>query len=131
MKLYFGNMVTTVTTIMIIALVGFIGYSVWNRNTISYWGCRNLFLLMYGLVICCFAAARDGLDISADKYSYYCWLYWSCNDYCCSSSNTNRKITTNAGNMVLCDVQWSNAESRGYGACKNYTVHLEPFSNTL
>ena len=37
-------------------------YSVWNRNTISYWGCRNLFLLMYGLVICCFAAARDGLD---------------------------------------------------------------------
>ena len=61
MKLYFGNMVTTVTTIMIIALVGFIGYSVWNRNTISYWGCRNLFLLMYGLVICCFAAARDGL----------------------------------------------------------------------
>ena len=62
MKLYFGNMVTTVTTIMVIALVGFIGYSVWNRNTISFWGRRNLFLLMYGLVICCFAAARDGLD---------------------------------------------------------------------
>lgn len=36
MKLYFENMVTTITTIMIIALVGFIGYSVWNRNTISY-----------------------------------------------------------------------------------------------
>ena len=33
-----------------------------------------------------------------------------------------KQITTNAGNMVLCDVQWSNAESRGYGACKNYTV---------
>ena len=28
------------------------------------------------------------------------------------------------GNMVLCDVQWSNVESCGYGACKNYTVHL-------
>ncbi len=26
------------------------------------------------------------------------------------------------GNMVLCDVQWSNAGSCGYGACKNYTV---------
>ena len=62
MKLYFGNMVTTVTTIMVITLIGFIGYSVWNRNTISFWGRRNLFLLMYGLVICCFAAARDGLD---------------------------------------------------------------------
>lgn len=42
-----------------------------------------------------------------------------------------KQIKTNAGNMVLCDVQWSNAESCGYGACKNYTVHLEPFSNTL
>ena len=42
-----------------------------------------------------------------------------------------KQITTNAGNMVLCDVQWSNAESCGYGVCKNYTVHLEPFSNTL
>ena len=39
MKLYFGNMVTTVTTIMIIALVGFIGYSVWNRNIDQYWEC--------------------------------------------------------------------------------------------
>ena len=62
MKLYFGDRTTTVTTIMIIALVGFIGYSVWNRDTISFWGRRNLFLLIYGLVICCFAAARDGLD---------------------------------------------------------------------
>ena len=62
MKLYFGNAVTTVTTIMILSLVGFIGYSVWNHNDISFWGRRNLFLLMYGLVICCFAAARDGLD---------------------------------------------------------------------
>ena len=62
MKLYFGDRMTTVTTIMIIVLVGFIGYSVWNRDTISFWGRRNLFLLIYGLVICCFAAARDGLD---------------------------------------------------------------------
>ena len=62
MKLYFENMLTTVTTIMIIVLIGFIGYSVWNRNTISFWGRRNLFLLVYGLIICCFAATRDGLD---------------------------------------------------------------------
>lgn len=146
MKLYFGNMVTTVTTIMIIALVGFIGYSVWNRNTISYWGCRNLFLLMYGLVICCFAAARDGLDKTIQaavdgscipgifpliSIPTIVGCIGAAMIIVAASSNTNRKITTNAGNMVLCDVQWSNAESRGYGACKNYTVHLEPFSNTL
>ena len=62
MKLYFGNMVTTVTTLMILSLVGFIGYSVFNRSNIHFWGRRSLFVLVYGLVICCFAAARDGLD---------------------------------------------------------------------
>lgn len=62
MKLYFGNMVTTVTTLMILLLVGFVGYSISNRSNINYWGRRSLFVLAYGLVICCFAAARDGLD---------------------------------------------------------------------
>lgn len=62
MKLYFGNTVTTVTTIMILALMGFIGYSVFNRASIQYWGHRSIFLLIYGLAVCCFAAARDGLD---------------------------------------------------------------------
>ena len=62
MKLYFGNMVTTVTTLMILSLAGFIGYSISNRSSINFWGRRSLFVLAYGLVICCFAAARDGLD---------------------------------------------------------------------
>ena len=62
MKLYFGNAVTTMTTIMILSLVGFIGYTIVNRGNIHFWGRRSLFVLAYGLVICCFAAARDGLD---------------------------------------------------------------------
>ena len=62
MKLNFENMVTTVTTLMILSLVGFIGYSISNRIGINFWGRRSLFVLVYGLVICCFAAARDGLD---------------------------------------------------------------------
>ena len=62
MKLYFGNIVTAVTTIMMLTLIGFIGYSIWNRNVISFWGHKSLFLLIYGLIICCFAATRDGLD---------------------------------------------------------------------
>ena len=62
MKLYLGNTVTTVTTLMILSLLGYIGYSVWNRDNIHYWGRRSLLVLVYGLVICCFAAARDGLD---------------------------------------------------------------------
>ena len=62
MKLYFGNAVTTATTLMILALLGFIGYSVFHRADIQFWGCRSMILLAFGLVISCFAAARDGLD---------------------------------------------------------------------
>lgn len=62
MKLYFGNTVTTVTTLMLIALLGFIGYSVFERASIMYWGRRSAVLLLFGLAVCCFAAARDGLD---------------------------------------------------------------------
>lgn len=62
MKLYFGNTVTTVTTLMLIALLGFIGYSVFERASIMYWGRRSAVLLVFGLAVCCFAAARDGLD---------------------------------------------------------------------
>lgn len=62
MRLYFGNAVTTATTLMILALLGFIGWSVFNRAVIQYWERRSVFLLVFGLVVCCFAAARDGLD---------------------------------------------------------------------
>ena len=62
MKLYFGNAVTAATTLMILALLGFIGYSVCSRGSISYWGRRSAVLLVFGLMVCCFAAARDGLD---------------------------------------------------------------------
>lgn len=62
MKLYFGNGVTTATTLMILAMLGFIGHSVFRRASIQYWGRRNAILLVFGLVVCCFAAARDELD---------------------------------------------------------------------
>ena len=62
MKLYFGNAVTTATTLMILALLGFIGWSVFNRVNISCWGRRSVLLLVFGLVVCYFAAARDRLD---------------------------------------------------------------------
>lgn len=62
MKLYFGNGINLVTTVMIIILLGFIGYSICNRNIITFWGRRTLLLFVLGLVICCLAATRDGLD---------------------------------------------------------------------
>ena len=62
MKLYFGNAITTATTLMILVLLGFISWSVCNCTSIQYWGRRSIVLLVFGLVIYCFAAARDGLD---------------------------------------------------------------------
>lgn len=62
MKLYFGNRVTAVTTLMLFAFLGFIVYTILRRSEIQYWGWRSLVLLIFGLVICCLAAARDGLD---------------------------------------------------------------------
>ena len=62
MKLYFGDAVATAATLMIAALLGVIGWTVWNRDAVQFWGRRSAFLLVFGLVACCFAAARDGLD---------------------------------------------------------------------
>ena len=61
-NLYFGNWVMTVTTIMLVSLIAVIIYTFVNRLNIHYWGRRTMLLAIYGLVICCFAAARDGLD---------------------------------------------------------------------
>ncbi len=62
MKLYFENGVTTATTLMILAMLGLIGSSIANRAVIDCWGRRTAFLLIFGLVLCCLAATRDGLD---------------------------------------------------------------------
>ena len=64
MKLYFGNAVSVATTIMLLAFLGFIGYTVFNRADINFWGRRSVIVGIFGLVICCLAAARDGLDKS-------------------------------------------------------------------
>ena len=62
LKLYFGNLVNTVTTLLLVVLLGFLGVSLCHRAAITGWGRRTLLALALGLVICCFAAARDGLD---------------------------------------------------------------------
>lgn len=62
MKLYFGNSVTIITTLLLMGLIGFVVYSFINRSNIQFWGRRTLILAAFGLLICCFAATRDGLD---------------------------------------------------------------------
>lgn len=61
-KLYFGDATAAATTLMILAHVVFVGYTIVNRGSVQHWGMRGLLLFAFGLVVCCFAAARDGLD---------------------------------------------------------------------
>lgn len=62
MKLYFGNAMSTATTLMTLVLLCFIAVTAATRASVQFWGRRSLIVLILGLVICCFAAARDGLD---------------------------------------------------------------------
>ncbi|MCH3953826.1 MAG: hypothetical protein LKK51_06520 [Eubacterium sp.] len=40
----------------------FVGWSAFHHADIQHWGRRIILLMGSGLVVCCFAAARDGLD---------------------------------------------------------------------
>lgn len=62
MKLYFRDGVTIATIIMLLMLAGYIIFCIATRKSTEHWGLRSLILLVYGLVVCCFAATRDGLD---------------------------------------------------------------------
>lgn len=62
MKLYFRDGVTIAATIMLLLLAGYIIFCIATRKSTEHWGLRSLILLIFGLVVCCFAATRDGLD---------------------------------------------------------------------
>lgn len=64
MELYFGNFVTTVSTLLIFAMVCFIVYTIFKREGIQFWGRRVAFIALYGLLICCFVATRDNYHLS-------------------------------------------------------------------
>ena len=105
MKLYFGNAVTTATTLMILALLGFIGYSIFHRVNIQYWGRRSVILLVFGLVICCFASARDGLDKTIQHTI----------DGSCAPGLFPLKDAAGTPGLVLCHVRRCDAENRDHG----------------
>lgn len=64
MNLYFGNFVTTVSTIIVCMVWTFIIYSAIHHKKIKNWGRMTAILALSGLVLCCFVATRDGYDKS-------------------------------------------------------------------
>lgn len=46
MKIYFGNTITAVTTIMTAILIAFVALTIYKRAGIQFWGRRCAFLLI-------------------------------------------------------------------------------------
>lgn len=64
MELYFGNIYSIVSTILIISALVYIGMTVSKRNEIKSWGKRTAILTLLGFLSCIFAAIRDGYVLS-------------------------------------------------------------------
>lgn len=52
--MYFGNFVTTVSTVLLILTFGYIVSAIRKVSSITEWGRRIAFLSIFGLVVCCF-----------------------------------------------------------------------------
>ncbi|PHV69942.1 hypothetical protein CS063_13240 [Sporanaerobium hydrogeniformans] len=64
MNLYFGNVASIFSTILIAITLSYIVLTTANRTKIIYWGRRIGTLAGLGLLVCCFVATRDGYDLS-------------------------------------------------------------------
>ena len=64
MNLYFGNVPSIISTLLVIGVFIYIGVTVAKQNEIKFWGRRIAILALLGLLICIFVATRDGYDLS-------------------------------------------------------------------
>lgn len=64
MNMFFGNFVTTATTVLLIVAVFYVVYCGMKQSSIRCWGRKTAILAVWGLVLCCFAATRDGYHYS-------------------------------------------------------------------
>lgn len=64
MNLYFGNVTSLLSTILIAMTLWYIVLTTAKRTKITYWGRRIGILAGLGLLVCCFVATRDGYDLS-------------------------------------------------------------------
>lgn len=64
MNLYFGNFVTTASTVLVVAVWAFIALNVFKHKSVEKWGKRIAALAFLGLLTCCFVATRDSFHLS-------------------------------------------------------------------
>lgn len=64
MNLYFGSYVSIISTILVIGVIIYIGITTAKRNMVQSWGKRIAILVIWGLLVCIFAATRDSYHLS-------------------------------------------------------------------
>jgi hypothetical protein len=58
-NLYFGSVISILTTVFILALLAFIAVSILQRHKISRWGRLILIFILAGTAVSAFSATRD------------------------------------------------------------------------
>lgn len=64
MNLYFGSVLSSISTLLVISIFVYIGVTVARQKKIKYWGRKIATLALWGLLVCFFVAFRDGYHLS-------------------------------------------------------------------
>jgi hypothetical protein len=64
MSLYFGNITSTLSTLLVAATLAYILFTIVRHKNVVHWGRKIAVLAVLGLVVCCFVATRDGYHLS-------------------------------------------------------------------
>ena len=65
--MYFGDFVTTMSTLMVCIAITYIIYTIIKQKQTEYWGRRIVLIALFGLIICCFVATRDSYNLSVQS----------------------------------------------------------------
>lgn len=64
MNLYFGNVTSTISTILVIGILIFIGTTIAKQKKTKLWGKQIAILAIWGLLVCIVVALRDKYHLS-------------------------------------------------------------------
>ncbi|MEG0308534.1 MAG: hypothetical protein RR636_11355 [Clostridium sp.] len=64
MSLYFGDLISSISTLLLVVVFVYMGLSIAKHKEIEKWGNRVAILIVWGLLICIFVAIRDSYHLS-------------------------------------------------------------------
>lgn len=68
-RLFFGDVISILTTVFVLAMLAFVVITFKNRGTISKWGRRILIFILVGTAISALSATRDAYMMESAVFS--------------------------------------------------------------